>query len=131
MNKLTQYCVEASKMIDGIGKRIRERRLEIGMTQQELSRLSNLAQSAISKIESGDQVGSTHLVEIAAALGVRAEELTGLGLVEKTNDFPVTEEDMQLLLAYKKLGKVSKDTAFRVIMALSLVQDLKGDEVAA
>lgn len=51
-----------------IGARIKQRRKELRLTQEQLADLANLTQAAIAKIERG---GATrHIADIAKALGV-------------------------------------------------------------
>lgn len=59
-----------------IGQRIREARKAKQMTQADLAKKVGLSQGAIGHLEAGRNDNSMHLVQIAAALGVRAEWLT-------------------------------------------------------
>lgn len=53
-----------------LASRLRDARTEKEMTQMQLSKLSGVRQSDISKIERGDTLRSTSAVELAQALGV-------------------------------------------------------------
>jgi phage repressor protein C with HTH and peptisase S24 domain len=57
-----------------LGERVRERRAELGISQQELARKAgNISYQAIQQIEAGGK--SKYIVQIASALGVSAEWL--------------------------------------------------------
>lgn len=57
------------------GERVRNARKEIGLTQQELARLSGLSQATVGDIERGRNKGSTELVNLANALCVNPDWL--------------------------------------------------------
>lgn len=66
-----------------IGKRVKERRKELGLGQLELAKESGLKQSTISNIETGRNKGSRYVVELAGVLKVRPKWLsTGTGQKE-------------------------------------------------
>lgn len=56
-------------MITKIGKRIRQLRKERGLTQIQLSNLTNITQCQISLIENGKNVELSSLTRIADGLG--------------------------------------------------------------
>ena len=67
-----------------LGERVRQRRHELGLTQEQLSAATGLEQFHISRIENGhikDVKGET-LVRLARALRVRTDFLLGLEAVE-------------------------------------------------
>lgn len=56
--------------------RVREKRIEKGLTQKELGRLAGISQTTISHIEIGNYIPMVDTaLKIAAVLGVAAEEL--------------------------------------------------------
>jgi len=67
-----------------LGERVRKRRSELGLTQEQLSAATGLKQFHISRIESGDikDVKGETLVRLARALRVRTDFLLGLEAVE-------------------------------------------------
>jgi transcriptional regulator with XRE-family HTH domain len=79
------YCFDRHKYrcvpLDmNIGDRLRQARLEAGLTQSQLAEASVISQQMISKIERGASVGTTSLVPLALTCGVRPEWLhTGIG----------------------------------------------------
>lgn len=58
---------------------------EKGMTQKELSDKTGISRSAISRFDRSSQRNDDHLFTIAYALGVRAEELFELTIIEEDN----------------------------------------------
>ncbi|MCV5538856.1 helix-turn-helix transcriptional regulator, partial [Escherichia coli] len=63
-----------------LSERLKEARLARGLTQKALGDLVGVSQAAIQKIETGKANQTTKIVEIANALGVRAEWLSsGVG----------------------------------------------------
>ena len=97
-----------------IGQRIKERRLELGLTQKQLGELCGMADSAVRKYESG-KITPKHetLCRIASALNAsewdfydseyvdfEVDEKTARYLaVNKNNDFVVTSNDESLYYA--------------------------------
>ncbi|MFP7605023.1 MULTISPECIES: helix-turn-helix domain-containing protein [Serratia] len=52
-----------------ISVRLKERRLELGLTQQQLASLAGIKQQTVQRIESGGSRHPRHLLEISDALG--------------------------------------------------------------
>lgn len=63
-------------MANTINERLKAARKEKGMTQQELSRKSGVAQSTISDFERGRNNSSTELPALAKALGISLDQLS-------------------------------------------------------
>lgn len=75
VNRLQHNCC-----MNTFGKRVRERRKELGISQVDLAKKSGLAQATISAIETDRNQGSREILAISKALKCRAEWLsTGLG----------------------------------------------------
>lgn len=72
-----------------LGKRIRQRREEKGLTMSELCRLTGVQKGNLSKIESGGSLyPSVHTVlTLAQALGTTVEDLMGVPL--QSGDIPI------------------------------------------
>lgn len=75
--------------METLAKRLKSARLLRGMTQVQLSELSGVKQSDISKLERGDSLKTTALVALSRALGIRAEWLdTGDGPMDLSTAAP-------------------------------------------
>lgn len=103
-----------------LGERLKAARAHAGLTQLELSERSGASQQAISAIERGDADGSTQLVQIAVACGVRPEWLAmELGPMLQT-DFPVADQKLiHLLKIAEMLPEYGKDRAIKEIADLA------------
>lgn len=58
-----------------ISSRLKQRRLERGLTQQQLGFLAGVKQQTIQRIESGSSHNPRNIIEIAEALGCSAKWL--------------------------------------------------------
>lgn len=96
-------------MADGLGKRVRERRKALRLTQVQLSKLAGIGQSAISAIENdetGEMLSGT-LLSLATALETTPEWLkTGIEAAQEPSPPPyggqwpdLTAENVRRLLA--------------------------------
>lgn len=87
-----------------IGRKIRERRLQLGMTQEELAeKLGYKHKSAINKIELGkNDVNQTKLLKIAKAL-----ECSPADFVEAEIETPNRDLPKRLLAYIDKISKLS------------------------
>lgn len=63
------------KVYMSFNERVRQRRLELGLSQAELGRLAGVPQSTIGQIENGRNKSSTKILELANALQTTAEYL--------------------------------------------------------
>ena len=73
-----------------LSERLKEARLARGLTQKALGDLVGVSQAAIQKIETGKANQTTKIVEIANALGVRAEWLSsGVGNMSDSTVQPI------------------------------------------
>lgn len=89
-----------------VGKKIRQRRKLLHMSQIELSRLTGIAQSSISAIESSvNNPSSATLVLIAEALDCSLAELLG-GAPDVGQ---ITPDEARLLDMYRQLNSDGKD----------------------
>uniref|UniRef100_A0A9X8VBF7 XRE family transcriptional regulator n=1 Tax=Serratia marcescens TaxID=615 RepID=A0A9X8VBF7_SERMA len=52
-----------------ISVRLKTRRIELGLTQQQLASLAGIKQQTVQRIESGGSQNPRHLLEISDALG--------------------------------------------------------------
>jgi transcriptional regulator with XRE-family HTH domain len=93
---------------------LRERRLELGMSQERLGTLLGVTYQQVQKYERGtNRIGSSRLHELCRVLGVRAsyffDEPTATGLAETGADFdhsgaPMNTDTRDLLTAFQRIG---------------------------
>jgi transcriptional regulator with XRE-family HTH domain len=57
------------------GDRVRERRKELGLSQESLGKRAGISQTTVTQIERGRNASSTHILDVAKALGVSPEWL--------------------------------------------------------
>jgi transcriptional regulator with XRE-family HTH domain len=68
--------VARTRQLKILGTAIRQRRVEVGMSQEKLAEKAELHPVYVGKIERGEQWISLHaLLRVAKALGVRASDL--------------------------------------------------------
>lgn len=67
-----------------LGERIRDRRLQLGLKQEDLAKLSGLSQPKISKIESGRTELDLTVVQICDALNIDIQDLIGVMNLDKS-----------------------------------------------
>ncbi|HFP6891585.1 TPA: S24 family peptidase [Escherichia coli] len=85
-----------------LSERLKEARLARGLTQKALGDLVGVSQAAIQKIETGKANQTTKIVEIANALGVRAEWLSsGVGKMSDS-----TVQPIQSTVSHSKYFKI-------------------------
>ncbi len=70
--RLPVTVVRSNAPVRHIGQRIREVRLELGLTQGQLGKRANLATGTVSDLENERQTGTKQVVQLALALGVHA-----------------------------------------------------------
>lgn len=117
----------------GIGERIRERRLDLGLTLEDVAKKSGVSRQTIQRYESGviSNIPSDRIEKIAESLRVSPSYLMGwekiaikgIGLEEdktyvlKYDDY---EEQRRLLSIYRLLNKAGKN---RLIDYAELLRD--------
>ena len=114
-----------------IADRIRNIRNELQLSQTELAERANYCdKTRISKIEnSGNDISMKQVKRIAAALGVPMESLMGWSVPEDTpqaqeirnsyltNTFKLSEDEKQLIEAFRMLSKDAKQVFLKSIIA--------------
>ena len=100
----------------GIGIRIKECRLEIGMTQEELAqKLGYTSKSSISKVEKGqDNLSPSRIEMFAKALGVDPLRLTKWGSAIK-GDADLTVDERILIENYRNADDTTKEMIKRLL----------------
>lgn len=118
-----------------LGKRIREKRIELGFTQEELAARVNKSKSAISNLERGKLNNPTfkNIYSIAQALNVQVWELfkpKDLGTPEpndslkvflkhlEKHNLTITEDELRLLENFKLKGKEPASTDIYILLWL-------------
>ena len=97
-----------------VGRLLRERRLELGMSQERLGTLLGVTYQQIQKYERGtNRIGSSRLQELCDILGVRAsyffDERVPAGLAEAASSYehagtmPVGKDGRDLLAAFEAI----------------------------
>lgn len=125
-----------TRRMDTFAKRAKARRLELGLNQSEVARLSGLKQSDISKIENGLILKTTGLVALARTLRCEPEWLaSGEGQIasERVWPFVLLKPDDVLALSPKALKSV-ENLAFELLeieKGAAAVHKLHGDTVQA
>jgi y4mF family transcriptional regulator len=74
-----------------VGERIRQRRAELGWTQDQLGQKAGISKSFLSDLENGKRsVGANNLLDIARALGVSLDFLmTGTASQDQKSEVPI------------------------------------------
>src|SRR6184192_3067949 len=74
-----------------VGERIRQRRAELGWTQDQLAQKAGISKSFLSDLENGKRsVGAENLLDIARALGVSLDFLmTGQASQDQKTEVPI------------------------------------------
>ncbi|WP_027363675.1 helix-turn-helix domain-containing protein [Desulfotruncus alcoholivorax] len=101
-----------------LGKRIKETRLKLGLTQDGLGKRANLHYSYIGQVERGNKVPSVKtLKRIAAALNISVESL----LYEESG-FEIKDED---ILVRELINVVKGCTPQELRMYISIIEQIK------
>lgn len=115
-----------------VGERIRQRRIELGLTQMELSlRMGYTSKAAICKVEkNGNNITTDRISKFAKALGVTESYLMGW---EESGDYYTKEDTAEMAQKlfedsnYRILFDAAKDSRPEDIqMAADLLKRLKG-----
>lgn len=121
----------AHKVDEHVGKRIRQRRWLIGMTQQKLAEMVGIKFQQIQKYETGaNRVSASRLWDIGEAMGVNVafffEGLDGAHSAPATNrfvsgDLLEDKEAMDLVRSYYAIPKNQRRRLFELARVLSNV----------
>lgn len=101
--------------MSALGDRVRQLRKERGWTQTQLAKRAKVPQSSVSTMETGNQKGSPHIVQIAIALEVSVYWLvSGRGpkfltkWQELGNDLsPAEQNAVEAYIQFLRAGKVA------------------------
>lgn len=106
------------------GDRVKQRRLELELTQEELAKRCGYGTKAtISKIEKNDMIPYTKFADIAKALDCNPAYLMGwedeCGNKRKlSNGNKIALKDVKLLTLYSQLNKKNQDIVVNLINSL-------------
>lgn len=117
LDKLTKRNRSSSTIDQEVGRRIKTRRLEIGLTQSALGNALNLTFQQIQKYENGkNRVGAGRLHQIAKALDVpvafffaSTDEASGVSEIAELVD---TTYSLRLLKAFSRLKNAGDKRIF-------------------
>lgn len=98
--------------MDTIGNRIRSRRLELGLSQEELAKkVGYTSRSTINKIENGtNDITQSKVYDLAIALDTTISYL--MGWEERTS---MTKQEMTLLDAFRHADDITKQMVIRIL----------------
>lgn len=101
------------------GKRVKMRREEIGMSQDELAhKLGYAGKSFISKVESGiNEIPQSKVPLLAEVLRTSVPYLMGWNrdMQDRTG---LTEEERQIVAYYRSLNRTGKDIVYKTIQGI-------------
>ncbi|MQL53814.1 helix-turn-helix domain-containing protein [Desulfofundulus thermobenzoicus] len=107
-----------SREYSAIGKRIREARYKLGLTQEDLGRRAQLHYSYIGQVERGNKLPSLKtLQKIASALNIRLEVLLNDG-----EELEISPED---LLRRELISLVRHCPADHLRLYINIIQQIK------
>ncbi|MCK3655357.1 transcriptional regulator [Pasteurellaceae bacterium Macca] len=121
MSKLA--VTEVDKLV---GKRIQQKRKEVGLSAAQLSEQIGIAQQQLSRYERGEnKINVAHLVEVATALNTEIgwffiDCLSDLSHKQRVNFVPVAEDDIRKRLDYH-LNNLSADRKRGLLVFLETV----------
>ena len=100
---------------ESLGKRLRGRSRELGLTQEQLAERAGTTQAVIQKIENGKSLRPRKIDEIASALDVNAAWL----MFGNDRYDDLDSEAMQVAEAWSRLCEPARSTLRREIMRQS------------
>lgn len=94
-----------------VGKRIKEQRERLGLTQAKLAEDAEITPAAISQIEAGDRIPSSPILrKLASALGVSSDFLLGATKDSDLKDLLQNESIQKFFRDFKELTPNDKKT---------------------
>ena len=114
-----------------MGELIKERRMELRITQKELSEITNIAQGYISGIENGnaDNITLKKLVKIARTLDVELTEL--FSSAENSKEIYVTNKEVNFLEKYRLLSNEQKVKLEGIVEGMIMAEEEEEDKKGA
>lgn len=110
-----------------VGKRIRHRRWQLGLTQENLAAVSGVKYQQIQKYETGaNRISASRLWEISSALGVSIrylyeglEEQDTAGLNPELFDFLHGKEAADLISTYRRIPEAHRKKLYNLAKVLA------------
>lgn len=94
-----------------IGKRIKQRRIEKGFTQEYISEQLDISKEYVSKIECGKvEVNLKRLAELSLVLEVPIEDLIS-GIVQPSSDYKINE----ICKTFEDLSPTEREVVYNII----------------
>ncbi|MBS4535178.1 helix-turn-helix transcriptional regulator [Clostridium sp. D2Q-14] len=89
-----------------IGDRIKSRRIELNMTQKELSEKAQITEATLSRYENNLREPKAEIIiNIAKALNTSTDKL--MGVSSPSNEYDLTEEELEILEQIKNDPEIS------------------------
>jgi transcriptional regulator with XRE-family HTH domain len=107
-----------------IGGRLKARRLELQLTQNQLARMSGVSQQTIHNIEAGRNSSSRHLVKLADALSVsphwleQGDEGDAPGHITSSGGLSFSEQERRMVEIFRALDKDRREVAELVLRSM-------------
>ena len=94
-----------------IGERIRTLRLDAGFSISDIADMTGFSSSLVSKVENGAETSTSHLIEIAKAIGVHPSELFNVPIIVKPRYKLTKKKETKGLITYN-LNKLCDETDY-------------------
>ena len=99
-------------MIQNVGERIKNRRIELGMTQKELAeKVGYASKVSITNIENKRDIPMKKLKPICDALDIEVWDLMGW----EAPELELTSEERQLVIDYRRSDQKDKEVVQRLL----------------
>lgn len=100
-----------------IGERIRLKRKECGLTQDELAKKLGIKNSAVAKYENGriENIKRSTIQKMAEIFNCSPTYLLGLDERAPSDEFALSDLEKQIILAYRKSDPIDKEMVLRIL----------------
>lgn len=103
-----------------VGERIKQKRIELGMSQEELSKkMGYSGKSSVCKAETyGDNITTSKIQRFADALGTTPSYLMGWDDTPLSFDFTPEQEEQELLALWRNAPENIKDSVMILLKSI-------------
>ena len=113
-----------------VGERIRQKREELGYTQEELAlKLGYAGRSSVNKVENSEEVTMKKIKLYAKALNTTVEYLMGwedeFSVEMAETDLLLSQQTERMKAYYLKLAKLSKEKQEQIMSLIDMLGDSK------